>query len=258
MNEESIFHGGDPRTSPEDEPKSWTKRAAVTPACGQALRPCSAPRPARSFLETAPPRWIPRSKCLPLAEIPGAVIAGRYKLLEEIGEGGMGTVWVAEQMQPVRRKVAVKLIKPAWTQNRAGPFRGRAAGPGRDGPPQHRQGTGRRADGIGPALLRHGVRQRRADHRVLRSSASWAFLSGCELFVEVCQAVQHAHQKGIIHRDLKPSNILVAPYDGRPVPKVIDFGLAKAMNQSLTERTLHGARDGAGHALVHVAGAGAA
>src|SRR6202041_1970715 len=64
-----------------------------------------------------------------------------------------------------------------------------------------------------------------------------------ELFVPVCQAVQHAHQKGIIHSDLKPSNVLVAPYDGRPVPKVIDFGLAKAMHQPLTERTLHTGHD---------------
>ena len=102
-------------------------------------------------------------------EQPGTVIAGRYKLLEEIGEGGMGTVWVAEQTQPVRRKVALKLIKAGMdSQVRAGPLRGRAAGAGRDGPPQHRQGARRRADRNGPALLRHGVRQGRADHRVLR------------------------------------------------------------------------------------------
>ena len=80
-----------------------------------------------------------------------------------------------------------------------------------------------------------------------------------ELFLPVCQAIQHAHQKGIIHRDIKPSNVLIAPYDGRPVPKIIDFGVAKAIGQRLTERTLvHGVRGGGGHAGVHVARAGRA
>ena len=120
----------------------------------------------------------------------------------------------------------------------AGPVRGRAAGAGPDGPPQHRP----------------RARRRHAPTAAGRSS-SWSWSRACrspttatstgstprqrlELFVPVCQAVQHAHQKGIIHRDLKPSNVLVALYDGKPVPKVIDFGVAKATGQQLTDKTL--------------------
>ena len=116
------------------------------------------------------------------------------------------------------------------------PLRGRAAGPGADGPPEHRQGARRRHD-----------RQRAAP----TSSWSWSTASRSpstatssgsrsaqrlELFIQVCQAVQHAHQKGIIHRDLKPTNVLVTLHDGAPVPKVIDFGIAKATGQQLTEQ----------------------
>ena len=89
-----------------------------------------------------------------------------------------------------------------------------------------------------PAVLRDGAGQGRADHRVLRRAPPARRASGWSCSSPVCQAVQHAHQKGIIHRDLKPSNVLVALYDGKPVPKVIDFGVAKATGQQLTERTL--------------------
>ena len=88
-----------------------------------------------------------------------------------------------------------------------------------------------------PALLRHGAGRGRPDHRSTATTHSLTPRERLELFVPVCQAVQHAHQKGIIHRDLKPSNVLVARYDGKPVPKVIDFGVAKATGQKLTERT---------------------
>ena len=117
------------------------------------------------------------------------------------------------------------------------PVRGRAAGAGPDGSPEHRPRLRRRRHRQRPPLLRHGAGQGRPDHRVLRR----AQLSPNErlaLFVPVCQAIQHAHQKGIIHRDVKPTNVLVTIFDGRPVPKVIDFGVAKATAQRLTERTL--------------------
>ena len=92
------------------------------------------------------------------------------------------------------------------------------------------------ATDIGPALLRHGAGPRRPDHRLLRPAPARRPRERLELFVPVCQAVQHAHQKGIIHRDLKPSNVLVTLHDGAPVPKVIDFGVAKATGQQLTEQ----------------------
>ena len=193
----------------------------------------------------------------PAAERPSTTI-GRYKLLERIGEGGFGVVYMAEQQQPVRRRVALKIIKPGMdTPAGHRPLRGRAAGAGDDGPPEHRQGPRRRRDRSGPALLRDGAGPGRADHRVLRREQAADRASGSELFVQVCQAVQHAHQKGVIHRDLKPTNVLVTLHDGRPVPKVIDFGIAKATGQQLTERTLFTefAPDGR-HAAVHEPRAG--
>ena len=145
--------------------------------------------------------------------------------------------------------------------HRAGhrPVRGRAPGPGPDGPPQHRQGPRRRHHRRRPALLRHGAGQGRPDHRVLRRAPADAPASGWSCSSPVCQAIQHAHQKGIIHRDIKPSNVLVTLHDGQPVPKVIDFGIAKAIDQRLTERTLFtAARRDRRHARVHEPRAGRA
>ena len=112
---------------------------------------------------------------------------------------------------------------------------------------------------VGPPLLRHGAGPRHPDHRLLRPSSKLTIRERLELFVLVCQAVQHAHQKGIIHRDLKPSNILVTLHDGVPVPKVIDFGIAKATGQRLTDKTLYtGLRPARRHAAVHEPRAGRA
>ncbi len=178
-------------------------------------------------------------------ELPGIIIAGRYKLLEQIGEGGMGTVWLADQIQPVRRKVALKLVKPGMDS---------------------RQVLARfEAERQALALMDHphiakvldgGLTEFNRPYFVMEYVKGVSITLYCEanksgiperlqLFMQICQAVQHAHQKGIIHRDLKPSNILVAPYDDRAVPKVIDFGLAKALHEPLTEDTLHTA-----HAMV--------
>jgi tetratricopeptide (TPR) repeat protein len=168
----------------------------------------------------------------------GVVIAGRYKLLQQIGEGGMGTVWMADQLEPIRRQVAVKLIKPGMdsAQVLARFEAERQALALMDHPniaKVHDAGT---TDGGRPFFVMELVKgvpiTRYCDDQQLTPRQRLA------LMTQVCQAVQHAHQKGVIHRDLKPSNVLVAAYDGRPVPKVIDFGIAKAVGQRLTERTL--------------------
>jgi tetratricopeptide (TPR) repeat protein/serine/threonine protein kinase len=175
----------------------------------------------------------------------GSVIAGRYKLLEEIGEGGMGTVWMAQQTEPIKRLVAVKVIKPGMDSKQViARFEAeRQALALMDHPNIARVldgGTTKgEPGGVGPGRpyfvmdLVKGVPITKYcdEHRLTPRHR-------LELFIPVCQAVQHAHQKGIIHRDLKPSNVLVALYDGKPVPKVIDFGVAKAAGQTLTEKTL--------------------
>jgi eukaryotic-like serine/threonine-protein kinase len=175
----------------------------------------------------------------PTSEERGTIIAGRYKLLEEIGQGGMGTVWAAEQTSPVRRKVALKLIKTGM-DSRAVLARFEA----------ERQALAVMDHPNIAKVLDGGLTESGRPFFVMDYVKGVPITDYCDatrlsveerlnLFVQVCSALQHAHQKGIIHRDLKPSNILVAPYDDKPVPKVIDFGLAKAMHQSLTEKTLY-------------------
>jgi WD40 repeat protein/serine/threonine protein kinase len=175
----------------------------------------------------------------PPRELPAATgdVIGPYKLLEVVGEGGMGTVYLAQQQEPVRRLVALKVIKPGMDS---------------------RQVLVRfEAERQALALMDHpniakvfdgGIHEGRP-YFVMELVKGVPITKYCDdhhltcrerlgLFVDVCRAVQHAHQKGIIHRDLKPSNVLVAPYDCRPVPKVIDFGIAKAAGQHLTDKTL--------------------
>lgn len=171
------------------------------------------------------------------AERPGAVI-GPYKLLQQIGEGGMGTVFMAEQTQPVQRKVALKLIK-AGMDSRQVIARFEA----------ERQALAM-MDHVNIArVLDAGTTEAGLPYFVMELVHGVPITKYCddncltprerlELFVPVCQAIQHAHQKGIIHRDIKPSNVMVTLYDGKPVPKVIDFGVAKATEQKLTELTL--------------------
>ena len=187
-----------------------------------------------------------------------ALSFGRYRLLQRVGEGGMGEVWLAEQTEPVRRQVALKVIKAGMdTAQVVARFEAeRQALALMDHPTIATVFDGGTHAG-GPAVLRDGVREGRADHDVLRPPPAHARRSGSQLFIQVCEGVQHAHQKGIIHRDLKPSNVLVTIQDDRPVPKIIDFGVAKATAQQLTERdALHRARRAHRHARVHEPRAG--
>jgi serine/threonine protein kinase len=179
----------------------------------------------------------------PTASLAGTVIAGRYKLLEAIGEGGMGAVWVAEQTEPVKRKVALKLIKAGMdSKSVLARFEAeRQALAVMDHPNIAKVLDGGLAEAGRPFFVMEYVKGIPITEYCDETKLSVA--ERLNLFIQVCSAVQHAHQKGIIHRDLKPSNILVAPYDDKPVPKVIDFGLAKALHQSLTERTLHTAHE---------------
>jgi tetratricopeptide (TPR) repeat protein/serine/threonine protein kinase len=189
-----------------------------------------------SFLETPAARLVVTMD-EPIREGLGTVI-GPYKLLQEIGEGGMGTVFMAEQTHPVQRKVALKVIKPGMDS---------------------RQVVARfEAERQALAMMDHVNIARVLDAGATETGRPFFVMElvhgvpitkycddNCltprerlELFVPVCQALQHAHQKGIIHRDIKPSNVMITLYDGKPVPKVIDFGVAKATEQKLTERTL--------------------
>ena len=172
-----------------------------------------------------------------IIEGPGTLV-GRYKLLELIGEGGMGLVYLAEQKEPVSRRVALKILKPGMDS---------------------KQVVARfEAERQVLALLDHpniarifdaGTTERGRPYFVMEYVKGVSITEYCDreklgiekrlkLFLQVCYAVQHAHQKGIIHRDLKPSNIVVSVQDNRSVPKIIDFGIAKAVTQPLTERTV--------------------
>jgi WD40 repeat protein/serine/threonine protein kinase/tetratricopeptide (TPR) repeat protein len=204
----------------------------------QASDPGFLEQPAASLADTADGPAA-TATAAPPAERPGLVLAGRYKLLEEVGEGGMGTVWMAQQQEPVKRLVAVKLIKPGMDSRQVlARFEAeRQALALMDHPNIAKvHDAGAAPDGR-PFFVMELVKgtpiTRYCDDHHLTPRQR------LELFVPVCHAVQHAHQKGVIHRDLKPSNVQVARYDDKPVPKVIDFGVAKATGQPLTEQTLH-------------------
>jgi serine/threonine protein kinase len=173
-----------------------------------------------------------------LAAVVGTHI-GPYRLMEQIGEGGMGLVFVAEQHQPVRRKVALKIIKPGMgTREVVARFEAeRQSLALMDHPHIARVLDAGATDAGQPYFVMELVRGVPITDYCDR--AQLAPRDRLQLFVTVCQAVQHAHQKGIIHRDLKPSNVLVTVLDGKPVAKVIDFGVAKAIGQSLTEHTVY-------------------
>jgi tetratricopeptide (TPR) repeat protein len=193
---------------------------------------------AGDFLES-PPAGVDVTGTLPeISEQPGTII-GRYKLMERIGEGGMGVVYVAEQREPVRRKVALKIIKPGMdTKEVIARFEA------------ERQALALMDHPNIARVLDAGATESGRPYFVMELVRGIPITDYCdqnnltarerlELFLSVCQAVQHAHQKGVIHRDVKPTNVLVTLHDGTPVPKIIDFGVAKAINQQLTERTVY-------------------
>jgi eukaryotic-like serine/threonine-protein kinase len=171
------------------------------------------------------------------AEQPGERI-GRYKLLEKIGEGGCGVVYMAEQQEPVRRRVALKVIKVGMdTRNVIARFEAERQALAMMDHPNIAKVLDAGATETGrPFFVMELVRGIRITQYCEENELP--IHDRLELFLQVCQAVQHAHQKGVIHRDLKPSNILVTINDGVAVPKVIDFGIAKATAEPLTEKTL--------------------
>ena len=174
----------------------------------------------------------------PLSEKPGDKIS-HYKLLQQIGEGGCGVVYMAEQEEPVRRRVAFKVIKLGMdTKQVVARFEAeRQALALMDHPNIARVFDAGATDTGRPFFVMELVRGIKITDYCDQNNLSTA--QRLDLFVQVCQAIQHAHQKGIIHRDIKPSNILVTLHDGVPVPKVIDFGIAKATtDQRLTDKTL--------------------
>src|SRR5579864_7451541 len=172
-----------------------------------------------------------------ILEGPGTTI-GPYKLLQKIGEGGMGAVFMAEQEKPVRRKVALKVIKPGMDTGQViARFEAeRQALAIMDHPNITRVLDVGATDTGRPFFVMELVKGVPITDYCDRNHLTPR--ERLELFIPVCQAIQHAHQKGIIHRDIKPSNVLVTLLDGMPLPKVIDFGVAKAIDQRLTERTM--------------------
>ena len=266
MKEESLF------AAALDMSNTAERRAFLDEACAgdHAMRArlerlLAADEHTRGVLDRGPARasdktWLPE---LPLAA--DRVFAGRYELRHRLGSGGMGEVWVADQFEPVRRRVAVKVIRTGFDSARtlarfdqerqalalmdhpniakifdAGIDTGPVDQPPGPGAPQPATPISQQDTDLGaPRAGRPYVVMELVEGESISEYCDSARLSPrarLELFIPVCQAVQHAHQKGIIHRDLKPSNVLVGVYDGRPVPKVIDFGIAKTTGPRLTER----------------------
>ena len=191
-----------------------------------------------SFLVAPPAPAVPTLKLNPAADPKDDVgqTIGRYKLLEKVGEGGCGVVYVAEQTEPVRRRVALKVIKLGM-DTKAVVARFEA----------ERQALAMMDHPNIAKVLDAGATEAGRLYFVMELVRGIRITDYCDqnhlstperldLFIKVCQAIQHAHQKGIIHRDIKPSNILVTLHDGVPVPKVIDFGIAKATEGRLTRR----------------------
>ncbi len=235
---EKVFESAIKLATPQE------RAAYVRGACGedQALRQqveslIQAHDEVGGFMLTDPGETVITIPDRPLSEKEGTCI-GRYKLLQRIGEGGMGVIYMAEQTEPVTRKVALKIIKLGLdTKSVIARFEAeRQALAMMDHPNIAKVFDAGSTETGRPYFVMELVKgvpiNQYCDKNHLPTKER------LQLFIAVCQAIHHAHQKGVIHRDIKPSNILVTLHDGRPVPKVIDFGIAKATHQKLTEKTL--------------------
>lgn len=239
MNERTIFLEALEKELPEE------RQAFLDQACGDnpAIRHevellLKAHERAGDFLENTPAGiQAPATILHPVTERAGDSI-GPYKLLQQIGEGGMGVVYMAEQTKPIERRVALKIIKPGMdTRQVIARFEA------------ERQALAMMDHPNIAKVLDAGVTETGRPYFVMELVKGAPITEYCDehkistserlkLLIPACQAIQHAHQKGIIHRDIKPSNVLVAHYDDLPVPKVIDFGVAKAIDHRLTEKTM--------------------
>jgi len=242
QNEQAIFLAALEQTTPE------ARAAYIAGACSGNLKLLARARQllrsheeSHGPLDKPPPGLVVSpdqpSRDHPISDRPGTVI-GPYKLLEQIGEGGFGVVFMAEQMQPVRRRVAVKVLKLGMdTRQVVARFEAeRQALAIMDHPNIAHVLDGGATDSGRPYFVMELVRG--IPITDFCDQNHFSVRQRLDLFVTVCHAVQHAHQKGIIHRDLKPSNVMVTMHDSIPVVKVIDFGIAKAMGQQLTDKTL--------------------
>ena len=238
MNEEAIFVEAIEKKTPQ------ARVAYLDRVCGKdeklrarveaLLESHDAPD---SLLDDRPPGLDKTIDEPQITEGPGSMI-GPYKILQQIGEGGFGVVYMAEQMKPVRRKVALKVVKPGMdTKEVIARFEA------------ERQALALMDHPNIARVLDAGATESGRPYFVMELVKGISITEYCddsnlstkdrlELFETICRAVQHAHQKGIIHRDIKPSNVMITLHDGVPVPKVIDFGVSKALNQQLTEKTL--------------------
>ncbi len=196
------------------------------------------PQPSPDPYATTPPAANAGSTGTFIPDEEAGSMIGRYKLLQRVGKGGMGEVWMAQQREPVQRNVAIKIIKSGLSGDQVvARFEAERQALAMMDHPNIAKVLDAGATAAGrPYFVMELVKgvpfNQFCDHEKL------TLKDRLELFIPVCNAVQHAHQKGVVHRDLKPTNVLIALYDGKPVPKVIDFGVAKATTQKLTERTM--------------------
>jgi serine/threonine protein kinase len=239
MNELDIFSAAVELNTPEEREKYLGEACGDNDALRERIRSLlRSSGEAGSFIES-PAHDFDNAATVDraIAERPGTII-GHYKILQQIGEGGMGVVFMAEQSEPIQRTVALKIIKPGMdTRQVIARFEA------------ERQALAMMDHPNIAKVLDAGTTSNGRSFFVMELVKGVPITEYCDrqrlsiserlkLMTTVCGAVQHAHHKGVIHRDIKPSNVLVAEYDGVPVPRVIDFGVAKAMGQQLTERTL--------------------